>query len=262
MPKKFVSNGVLLSLMEKASNDERLILTKILSPSATDPLSGALLQRRICAAGGHGVANWLRGQGTGYIDILDDVIDSLKVESVPAYRGDKVFNGLSLWQIDEVDSIRINKRDPQVCLKLGVAHVEMAENKVLIKLLESAYRNMSPKQRAAFDARVREVASQFGSTGGKGLASGAGLMVLGNLGGFATYTLMSTVLSTISFGALGFGAYTAASSLLSFVLGPAGWIAMGGAAVHALGKPELKTTIPLVANVAMIRQRLNYGKRN
>lgn len=262
MPKKFLSNGVLLDLMEMASDEERLTLTKILDPSATKPLNGASLQQKICAAGGHGVANWVRGQGTGYIDILDDVINGLKVQDVPTYRGDKVFSGLSLWQIDEVDSIRINKRDREACLKLGVAHVETAENKVLIDLLESAYKNMSSEQRTAFDARVREVANQFGSTGGRGLAGGAGLMVLGNLGGFATYTLMSTVLSTISFGALGFGAYTAASSLLSLVLGPAGWVAMGGAAIHAIGKPELKATIPLVANVAMIRQRLSHGRRN
>lgn len=261
MPKKFLSNGVLLDLMERATSGERLALTTILDQSASTPLSGAMLQQKICAAGGHGVANWLRGQGTGYIDMLDDVIDSLKVEGVPAYRGNKVFNGMSLWQIDEVESIRINKCDLQGCLKLGISYVEMAENKILIKLLETAYKNMSPEQRAAFDARVREVASQFGSTGGRGLAGGAGLMVLGNLGGFATYTLMSTVLSTISFGALGFGAYTAASSLLSFVLGPAGWIAMGGAAVHAMGKPKLETTIPIVVNVAMIRQRLSHGRK-
>ena len=260
MPNKFLSNGVLKNLLERASVEERLSLTKILKPDASTALSGTQLQKAVCVAGGHGVANFLRGQGTGYIDILDDVIDSLKVEGVPAYRNDKVFNGLSLWQIDEVDSIKINKRDIDECKRLGVAHVEMAENKVLIKLLETAYQNMTKEQRQAFDSRVREVANQFGSSGGKGLAGGAGLMVLGNLGGFATYTLMSAVLSTISFGALGFGAYTAASSLLSLVLGPAGWIAVGGAAVHAVGKPELKVTIPLVANVAMIRQRIKHSR--
>ena len=260
MPNKFLSNGVLQNLLERASAEERLSLTKILTPTASTALNGTKLQQEICAAGGHGVANFLRGQGTGYIDILDDVIDGLKVEGVPAYHRAKVFNGQNLRQIDELVSIRTDKRDIDECRRLGVAHVEMAENKVLIKLLETAYLNMTKEQKQAFDSRVREVANQFGSSGGKGLAGGAGLMVLGNLGGFATYTLMSTVLSTISFGALGFGAYTAASSLLSFVLGPVGWVAMGGAAVHALGKPELKVTIPLVANVAMIRQRIKHSR--
>ena len=35
---------------------------------------------------------------------------------------------------------------------------------------------------------------------------------------------------------------------------------MGGAAVYALGKPELKLTIPIVVNVAMIRQRVANGR--
>ena len=261
MPKKFVSNAVLHSLLERASLKERLNLTQILKPLVTRPMSGTQLQQEICAAGGHGVANWFRGQGTGYIDILDDVIDSLKIEGVPRYWGAKAFNGLSLWQIDEMDSIRINKRDIDECRKLSSAHVEMAENKVLVKILEAAYQNMTPEQRQVLDARISEVANQFGSRAGKALAGGAGFMVLGNLGGFATYTLMSTVLSTVSFGALGFSSYTAASWLLSLILGPAGWIAMGGAAIHALGKPELKITIPLVANVAMIRQRISYSSR-
>jgi uncharacterized protein YaaW (UPF0174 family) len=68
---------------------------------------------------------------------------------------------------------------------------------------------------------------------------------------------MSSVLSTISLGTLGFGAYTAASSALSLVLGPVGWIALGAAGIYAFGKPELGKTIPLVATVAMIRQRLS-----
>ena len=76
---------------------------------------------------------------------------------------------------------------------------------------------MTPDQKKIFDTRVQEVANQFGVSSTKGLAGGAGLLVLGNLGGFAAYTLMTSVLSTLSFGALGFGAYTAASSLLGFV---------------------------------------------
>ena len=83
-------------------------------------------------------------------------------------------------------------------------------------------------------------------------------MVVGNLGGFATYTLMSSVLSTISLGTLGFGAYTAVSSALSVILGPVGWVALGTAGVYALGKPELKKTIPLVAMIGMVRQRISH----
>jgi len=259
MPEQFLSNGVLRLLLDRASVDERLALSKILNPSATSAMKSIELQKNICQEGGHGVANFFRGQGTGYIDILDDTVDALKIKGLPTYHGKSVHKSLSLWEIDEIYSINKNKRNIEECRRVGIAYTLDAENKILIHVLEKTYNNMASDQKKIFDARVREVANQFGVSSAKSLAGGAGLLVLGNLGGFATYTLMTSVLSTLSFGALGFGAYTAASSLLGFVLGPAGWIAMGGAAIHAIGKPELKKIIPLVINVAAVRQRINYS---
>ena len=260
MPNKFVSNGLLLDLLKRATPDERMALTRIIDPGATRPYDVVPLKDAICRAGGNGVANWFRGQGTGYTDILDDVAEALEVKDVPSYRSSSIINGLSVAIMEEMALVRISIKEKKItmnqCVEYSRKFAIETENKVLIKLLEKAYANMNPEQRREFDSKVAEVARKFGDTSVKGLAGTAGLMVLGNLGGFATYTLMSTVLSTITFGALGFGAYTAASSLLSFVLGPVGWITMGGAAVHAFTKPELKTTIPLVANIAMIRQRV------
>ena len=264
MPTKFVSNSVLLDLLENATTQERLALTQIVDPNASSPYDVVHLKDAICLAGGHGVVNWLRGQGTGYIDILDDVADALGIKDVPSYHGSSIINGLSISQMEEMTMVKISIKEKKItieqCIEFSKKHALQTENKVLIKLLEKAYANMTTEQRCEFDAKVAEVACKFGNTSGKGLAGTAGIMVLGNLGGFATYTLMSTVLSTVTFGALGFGAYTAASSLLSIVLGPAGWIAMGGAAIHALGKPKLKQTIPIVANIAMIRQRVTNSR--
>ena len=85
MPTKFVSNSVLLDLLENATTQERLALTQIVDPNASSPYDVVHLKDAICLAGGHGVVNWLRGQGTGYIDILDDVADALgKVFKTPA----------------------------------------------------------------------------------------------------------------------------------------------------------------------------------
>lgn len=264
MPTKFISNSILLDLLEKAMTQERLALTKIFDPKASRPFDVVPLKEAICAAGGNGAMNWFRGQGTGYTDILDDVANALQIKDVPRYRGSSVLNGLSVAQIEEMALLKTNIKEKKVtieqCIEFSQKYALETENKVLIKLLEKAYSNMNSEQRKEFNAKVTEVARKFGVTSGKGLAGAAGLMVLGNLGGFATYTLVSTVLSTVTFGALTFSAYTAASSLLSLVLGPVGWIAMGGAAVYALGKPELKLTIPIVVNVAMIRQRVANGR--
>jgi uncharacterized protein YaaW (UPF0174 family) len=260
MPTKFVSNSILLNLLEAATKDELMALTRIVDPAASRSYDVVPLKEAICRAGGNGLANFFRGQGTGYTDILDDVADALEIKGVPNYRASSITNGLSVARMEEMGLVKIAVREKKVtieqCIDFSRKHALETENKILIKLLEKAYANMNPDQRREFDSKVTEVARKFGDTSGKGLAGTAGLMVLGNLGGFATYTLMSTVLSTVTFGALGFGAYTAASSLLSLILGPVGWIAMGGAAVHAIAKPELKITIPLVANIAMIRQRV------
>lgn len=264
MPTKFISNAVLRDLLESATSDELMALTRIVDSTASSPYGATRLQEAICLAGGNGVVNWMRGQGTGYIDILDDVAEALEIKGVPGYRTPSRTSKMSVADFEEMGLVNIAIRDGKttipVCIAFSRKYATHVENMVLIKLLEKAYANMTPDQRREFDAKVTEVARKFGDTSGKGLVGTAGLMVLGNLGGFATYTLMSTVLSTVTFGALGFGAYTAASSLLSLVLGPVGWIAMGGAAVHALAKPELKVTIPLVANIAMIRQRVANGQ--
>jgi uncharacterized protein YaaW (UPF0174 family) len=265
MPTKFVSNSILLDLLESSTPHERMALTQVVDPIATRPLEVIPLKEAVCEAGGHGVINWIRGQGTGYIDILDDVAQALEVKGIPSYRSTPVLNGLTIDRLEEMVLVKSAVKEKKVtidqCIEYSRRYALDTENKVLIKLLEKAYEGFNPQQRREFDAKVAEVARKFGSSSGSGLAGTAGLMVIGNLGGFATYTLMSTVLSTVTFGALGFGAYTAASSLLSVVLGPVGWIAMGGAAIHALGKPELKKTIPIVANVAMIRQRVaNYNR--
>ncbi len=85
------------------------------------------------------------------------------------------------------------------------------------------------------------------------------------MGGFATYTLMSTILSAASFGTLSFGAYTLASSALSLVLGPVGWVVLGALAVKKLGSPDKAKVIRLAATCALISERLEapsgkYGK--
>ena len=85
-------------------------------------------------------------------------------------------------------------------------------------------------------------------------------MTVANLGGFSTYMLMSSFLSVVSFGTLGFGAYTAASSLLSTIIGPVGWTALGIYAIYKWTRPDFKKLIPAVITVAMISKRLEYEK--
>lgn len=161
---------------------------------------------------------------------------------------------ISLQEIDDFENLKFNERK---ATKINRRYIEECEDKIILKVLEATYKNMSEKDKELFNKSVQEVASQYGKSS-KGLVGAAGLMVVANMGGFATYTLMSSLLSTLSLGSLGFGAYTTASSLLSTLIGPVGWVGLGIYALYKLGQPDYKILIPVVATIGSIRQRVKY----
>jgi len=245
---KFISNIELRELLENATYDEKLSITKILDKTKKEPFSAKELQKEICWEGGHGIVNIWRGEGTGYLDIVDEVADELKIKYLPSYN-------LKVKYFEETENLRYTTEESR---QKGIEYAEEAEEKIILKLLELVYEELPDDKKEEFDRQINIVATKFDSDITKNLAGTAGLLVLGNLGGFATYTFLTTALSTISMGTLGFGAYTAATSLLSIALGPVGWAGLGIAGVLALGKPEYEKLIPLVAIVGAIRQRIKY----
>lgn len=456
MKEKFLSNTQLRALLSLATEDERLGITKILDNNANNALSSGKLQNMISLEGGHGFVNFFREQGTGYIDILDDVVSELNIKGLPSYQSKLQF-------IDEVE--RINSQDSKYneaeAIQQGLSYCEQAELKVIQELIKRSYeylekqknkvehkyfaseqkikdleieekelakrfaheeseifklfgqiskiseflayfwlamhkdkwvwpyfelgaqnplssketkenlisfkekieskakknltrldkyrifsidsthtifsqewckdafqyfllnaeklnlsqaeieefekirqfqpqlqrleqicdthfskitRTMKQKyqnskeilneykhrdlllselntlkaQIEEFDNSINQVVNEFGDNNHSGLVGTAGLMAIANLGGFATYTLLTSFMSAVSFGSLGFGAYTAATSLLSIAIGPVGWIALGSYAVFSLGKPSMSKLMPIVATVGAIRQRIKY----
>ncbi len=250
MPKKFISNTLLIELLEEATKEERLSLTRILDKQQKEAFSPKKLQEDICWEGGHGVVNFWRDQGTGYLDIIDEVADELKLKGLTPYYKVKYY--------EEIDVLKYDKKESQL---LGTEYAEKAEEKIILKLLEMTYENMSDKEKITFNEQVNKVAKEFNSNASQNLTGAAGLMVLGNLGGFATYTFLTTAMSTITMGSLGFGAYTAATTLLSVVLGPVGWAGLGAAAILTIGKPDYQKLIPIVAIIGAIRQRIKYESK-
>jgi uncharacterized protein YaaW (UPF0174 family) len=252
MPSKFLSNGVLRDLLSKANESETTYLSGILGIDNRH-VNNSILQKEICECGGHGVTNFFRGQGTGYLDIVDDVANKLEISGLTPYSD--AVGSLSVSEFDERDAL---KASVSHCTNLGIYYAEKAEEKIILKLLDEAYKKMSPEEKRSFDNQINDVAKKFGSDPTKKLAGTAGLMVLGNLGGFATYTFLTTTMSAISMGTLGFGAYTTATSALSVFLGPVGWAGLGVAAVYSYGKADFKKLIPIVTTVGAIRQRIKY----
>ena len=76
MPKNFLSNNTLKELLNGATDEELLSLTKLLEPEKNSSYTSTKLQEEICWEGGHGVINilWRFGEGTGYLDIVDEVL--------------------------------------------------------------------------------------------------------------------------------------------------------------------------------------------
>ena len=118
--------------------------------------------------------------------------------------------------------------------------------------------NEAIKRLDNFNSHLSQTVNQYDSSSIGAITGTAGLMALANLGGFATYTFLTSLMSTLSFGTLGFGAYTAATSFLSVVIGPVGWAGLGLWAIFTLGKPDKSKLVLLVATIGAIRQRTLY----
>lgn len=363
MPKNFISNSELRKLLSKATDDEKLALTKILEKNHTNLFHSDKLQEEICLCGGHGVTNWLRGSGTGYLDIIDDVAETLGIEAREDYLTkvkyyDEIFH-IKDEEHDSSSSSLTRKYDISEASKLGNDYAIEYEKKIIIKVMENAYNQMkadkekvekeliklknnkseyekilsdkktdlrvitkeindkevnmsrlsstndakyvrlqieinffkidqsyamkelelvkknleeipkkvkekenefdeAKKRLDDFDYQLSQTVNKFDSSNLGVITGTAGLMVLANLGGFATYTFLTSMMSTLSFGTLGFGAYTAATSFLSVVIGPIGWAGLGLWTIFTLGKPDMNKLILLVATIGAIRQRVMY----
>lgn len=278
MSKQNIATEELVALLSRASESERLNLSKILEPSRSYPMFPDALAKEVGLTGGHGIANLLRGgNGIGYLEVLQDAVSKLGLATIEETLGkfEGKYRRSSLEEIIhpptdsktkeflEARGLRtkpFSQQEIKERCEAGNRYAENFELRIIQHVLKTTYDKLKPEEKHRFDHELVRVASSLKpDKDPRALAGAAGLMTVANLGGFATYTLMSSLLSTISLGTLGFGAYTAASSLLSIVIGPVGWVALGTVAAYKFGKPKLERTIPFVATVGMIRQRLKAG---
>jgi len=236
--------------------EERLALTQILHEGMNQAMGPIKLQEKICVFAGHSFGNLFRGgKGLSYAEVLHDAAGHLKVEQLKSMYS-PIHGELCLEHLDRCTSVKAKPLEPNLRLELVYRYVDDLERRILTKLMAVAYEKATPAQRAVVDGKLAEFAKSPEGKRLAGLSTSAALLVVGNLGGFATYTLMSTVLSALSLGTLGFGAYTLASSLLSVVLGPAGWLSLAAYGAFKLGSANAGQVIRIAATCAMTSQRL------
>jgi hypothetical protein len=142
---------------------------------------------------------------------------------------------------------------------MGVAsdadHLEQVERSLIVKIWNDAVAKLTPSQVEELKGRARQIAETYGKSLG-GEMTGFAALTAAQMSGFGVYMLGSTVLGAIN-GALGlglgFGAFTGLSSLISTVIGPIGWAALGLFAVLKLGAPNYKKVLPVVIFIAAQR---------
>lgn len=245
----FLSNTVLNSMLEGATKEELIALSSIVKEKEViSELPLSELTAEICKIGGHSLINIFRGEGTGYLDILDDIADELNITGLPSYN-------TNVKYFDEIEDL---KYDKETAREFGIKYAELVEEKIILKVLEMSYENMTMEDKKTFDEQINEISKKFNSNSTTYLTGSAGLLALGKLGGFATYTFLTSSLSVLSFGSLGFATYTGATTLLGVMLGPIGWAGLGAITILTLGSPNTKRLIPIVATIGAIRQRIKY----
>lgn len=242
-----------------ASQDERLAITQIYTPLAKSALSSKELTSSICEGGGHAVGNWLRSQGVPYSELLHDVAEMLKVDDLQSLKA-ITSTGLTAAEMDARALNPVLASDAASNCKWQVeSYVQRHEQAVLRKFAEDAYRQMSDKQRIQVDKQVRELAGKTPGISMGGLGTSAAFLAAAGVSGFAPYLLLSTVISTVTGGIAGFGVYTAASSALHMLLGPAGWTALGATALYKAGGPNQQKCLKAVLAISLLRGRLEQA---
>lgn len=153
-----------------------------------------------------------------------------------------------------------------VCDKMKVNYnkdssVEKIENNLLMKILTDALENMSPEE-------LKELAEATGVKNTSGIT--AELMVgvfqaVFRAGGFKSYQLTLIIVNAIMKALIGrglsFAGNAALTRTMAILTGPIGWVITGLWTAIDIAGPAYRITIPAVIQVAVLRQKLLYGKQ-
>lgn len=212
-------------LLEQANKEEKTSLAKIVSASGSrnDQICEAL-QRQATSAFGFHVLN----KRPGYEAIVSNMAKRVTVNTKPS------------------DPILLEKRITQ-------------------QIWRTVWDRMTPQQRLDFDRELQKQANQWCGGGRPAgiLLTGAGLLSA-QLSGFGVYMLASSTLGALTAGlgiALPFGAYTAMSSAIAVIIGPAGWIGLGLFALHKLTGPNHQRVLSAIIMVHCIRARIDAERK-
>jgi uncharacterized protein YaaW (UPF0174 family) len=194
------------------------------------------------------------------ITLLRSLPQSQQVDWLHAHRNDleDEFCSVGSWTFGSTKSYGEIVRG--LAGKVGVTYSDTSDTAaievaIITKLWNNAVKKMAPEQLQELKAQAEAFAKQHRKSVGKEFAGFASLAAA-QMSGFGVYLLGSTLLGAINSAlglGLGFGAFTGLSSLISTVIGPFGWAALGVMTIVKLGAPNYKKVLPTVILIGAYR---------
>lgn len=138
------------------------------------------------------------------------------------------------------------------------AELDDAEAKTEEKIVRALFARLSDEQRRLLEDQLPRLGDQFEERYAA-IACAAASMAAAQFSGFAVYIMASQLVGAVTAAlhiTLPFAFYTSMSQAIAVVIGPVGWVVLGTWAIHKIGSPNEKKTIPMVLLVASVRQRL------
>ena len=245
---------MLLATLERATSEELRELTRALEghEAATAPLAPAALAARIGIAGRSGLTTSVSLGGAAYLEMLRDAAEALGVDAI-WWASRTGPTGVDLAAIDASRPTEPRLQPDRDAVAALYAWVDELETEVLKAILAVLQRGLDAPERARFAQDLLLRARRHGVDLSDSVTPGGTLVVV-HLGGFATYTALSTALGIVAPTMPGMGGYTLASSLLGAMLGPAGRVVLADTVVWRSFGPNARRIVRLVATAAMIRQ--------
>lgn len=130
-------------------------------------------------------------------------------------------------------------------------------------IIVSALNNMKPKERLEFFTREIDPISIFEHSDDttnsiKGATTTAALIGATSASGFGVYAASTTALGFVTHAVgitLPFAAYTGLTSTIAFLIGPAGWLAIGTWGFFSVTKSEWNKLIPVILYITSVNSR-------
>ena len=174
-----------------------------------------IILNEIQTFGGNSFANAFRGGGVMYREILCDVCNKLKVN--------------------------YNKK----------SSTETIETNLFMKILEDAWKEMSDEDKKALMAELKIPTMDLTKQGGI-----LAFRQILRMGGFKTYQLAQIIVQAVWKFLFGHGLRgPVVAGWLKFLMGPVGFVVAGIWTTIDLAGPAYRVTVPVVLQVALLRQR-------